>query len=54
MKGKGAAILNEEKVRKHEDRLQSYGLLNLNRNVRRHGAQTLERSFDFSTNPVPI
>jgi len=38
----GAAILNENKVRKHEDRLAAYGLLNLNRgppNVR-HGNQT--------------
>ena len=29
--GKGAAILNEDKVRKHEDRLQHYGLLDVNR-----------------------
>ena len=31
--GKGAAILNEEKVRKHEDRLQHYGLLDVNRPI---------------------
>lgn len=53
--GKGNAILNEDKVQKHEERLQAYGLLNVNRAPNlRHGDKTLERSLEFSTNPVPI
>ena len=53
--GKGAAILNEDKLHKHEDRLQHYGLLDVNRprNARRNGDPTLERSIEFSTNPLP-
>jgi|Transcript_39685 hypothetical protein len=49
-------MLNEEKVRKHEDRLQSYGLLNVNRspNMRHNGDKTLERSIEFNTDPLPI
>lgn len=53
---KGAAILNEDKVRKHEDRLQQYGLLNVNRspNMRHNGDKTLERSLEFPTElPMP-
>ena len=53
---KGTAILNEDKVRKHEDRLQQYGLLNVNRspNMRHNGDKTLERSLEFPTElPMP-
>ena len=54
--GKGSAILNEEKVRKHEDRLQQYGLLNVNRspNLRHNGDKTFERSLEFPTDAPPI
>ena len=54
--GKGTAILNEEKVRKHEDRLQQYGLLNVNRspNMRHNGDRTLERSLEFPMDQPPI
>ena len=54
-RGKGNAILNEDKVRKHEDRLQAYGLINVNRSPAvRHGDKTLQRSLEFNTDPVPI
>lgn len=51
--GKANTLVNEGKIRKHEDRLQAYGLLNVSSGPsRRHnGDKTLERSLELSGGP---
>lgn len=54
--GKGNNLFNEDKLRKHEGRLQAYGLISVNRtpNKRHNGDATLQRSIELtSVDPLP-